>query len=100
MAASIMVDVLAFLGGGFLVAGTGSFLWMKKRKFDRTNSAGVEQHKSYGRKLAAGLLDKSLAGTSAIFLIAGIVFMAYGFEDSWGWMVLLPLYLLLLLGLW
>jgi hypothetical protein len=95
-----MVKVLALIGGGALVTGTGFFLWMKKRKFDRTNSVGVEQFESYSRKLAATFLDRCLGGLSAIFLIGGTVFLAYGFEDSWGWIVLLPLYFVLLIGIW
>ena len=94
-----MVKVLALIGGGSLVAGTSFYLWMKKRRFDRMNSAGVEQFESYSGKLAAVFLDKVLAGLSALCLIGGAVFLAYGFEDSWGWIVLLPLYVVLLVGI-
>jgi hypothetical protein len=78
-----MVNSLTLIGSGLLVAGTAFLLLMKKRRFDRTNSTGVEQLESYARKLEAVLLDKSLVGLSAICIIGGAVFLAYRFEDTW-----------------
>jgi len=95
-----MVKVLALIGSGALIAGTGLYFWVKKRKFDRTNTAGVEQFASFSGKLGATFVDKFLAGLSAFCIFAGAIFMAFGFEDSWGWIVLLPIYFVLLIGIW
>jgi len=95
-----MTNVLALIGAGLLIAGIAFLFWLRKRKFDRTNSSGIEQFDSYGHKLAALFLDKCLVGVSALGVIGGVIFLAYGFEDSWGWLVLLPLYFILLFGIW
>jgi hypothetical protein len=95
-----MNDVLTLIGGGLLVPGAVLFLWMKKRKFDRTNSAGVEQFGSFSGKLASVFWDKCLAGLSAICLIGGAVFLAYANLDTWGRIVPLPFLLVILFGFW
>ena len=92
-----MIDGFVLSGVGLLIAGTGFFLWMKKRKFDRTNPAGVEQFPRFGRKLAAVSADKVLAIMSIVSLSAGTLILAQRFEDTWGWIVLLPVYAALLL---
>jgi hypothetical protein len=76
-------------------------LWRRKRKFDRTNAYGVEQFSSYWGKLGATTKDRFLGLSSLIFLSVGVLILAYRFEDSWGWVVMLPVYvsvLFLLVG--
>ena len=80
------------LGIALLVIGFGLVLWKKKRKFDRTNTAGIEQFRSFGTKIGAILFDGIFGWMGLISLFAGVVILAIQFEDSWGWIVLLPLF--------
>lgn len=68
----------------------------RKRRFDRTNEAGVERFSSYGQKLRSKAWDAFLGGASIAFGIAGILILAYQYQDSWGWIVLLPALLIAL----
>jgi hypothetical protein len=54
----------------------------------------LEQFPSYRRKLGATVLDRLVGFGSLGLLTVGILFLAFRFQDSWGWAVLLPVYLL------
>ena len=85
------------VGVGLVIAGVGLLLWRKKRKFDRTNRAGIEQFHSFGVKIRARLLDGVLTWLSLICLFSGLLSLSLQFESSWGWVVLIPVYAVLLL---
>ncbi len=81
-----------------IVGGLFGF-WMRKRKFDRSNPSGIEQFPSYLRKLVAKFNDFLLGFFSVGLIGIGIVLLANYYESSWGWLVLVPLYLVALFGL-
>jgi cytochrome c biogenesis protein CcdA len=85
-------------GGAVVLLGVILFFWRNKRKFDRTNPAGIEQFSSYGGKLAARLWDSIIWVSAFMSLTGGVLFLANVHESTWGWIVLLPCYALLLFG--
>lgn len=90
----------ADLMGVVLVAiGAGLGLKRRKRKFDRTNEFGVERFRSYGGKLRSRFKDGFLGFTSIFVLAAGILILAFEHQDSWGWIVLLPVCVFMLFAL-
>lgn len=93
MASSVdMIGIAAALLGAIL------FLWKNKRKFVRTNAVGVEQFSSYGRKVAARIGDSTIWLLAFFSLTGGILTLALEHQSTWGWIVLLPCYALLLFG--
>ncbi len=86
------------VGGAVVILGVILFFWRSKRKFDRTNAAGIEQFSSYGGKVAARLWDWVLWTSAFMCLTGGVLYLANVHESTWGWIVLLPCYLLLILG--
>ena len=88
------------LTGAALVA-IGAGLWLKrrKRKFDRTNEFGVERFPSYGGKLRSRFKDGFLGFASVFGLAAGILILAFEHQDSWGWIVVLPVCVFMLFAL-
>lgn len=85
-----------FIGVIFLALGVALTLARRKRRFDRTNQFGVEQFPSYWSKLGANLKDGLLRFVSLLILSAGLVILGFQFEDSWGWIVTLPVYAFML----
>ena len=75
-----------------LIVGTVFYLWRKKRKSDRTNASGIEQFRSFGNKMSGVFFDGLIGWVALICHCAGILILAMQFQDSWGWMVLLPVY--------
>jgi len=71
------IDAMS-LGLVLAIAGTGLFLWREKRKYDRTNMAGVEQFRSFVGKLAATSIDELLRWSALALLIAGLFMLAFG----------------------
>ena len=82
-----------YTGTALVVLGALLAFWKRKRKFERTNQFGVEQFPSYRRKLTATAMDRLVGFGSFGLLTAGILFLAFRYEDTWGWAVLLPVYL-------
>lgn len=64
---------------GFLLAaaGIGLGFWRQKRKFDRTNSSGVEQFRSFWRKMLSTMFDDLLSWVSIASLFIGLFIMAF-----------------------
>lgn len=85
-----------YLGMLLLTLGAALTLVRRKRRFDRTNQFGVEQFSSYWLKLGVNTKDGALRYISLILLTAGIVILGFRFEDSWGWIVTLPVYAFML----
>lgn len=83
--------------GWFLLAlGSALVLIRRKRRFDRTNLFGVEQFSSYWAKLSANIKDGLLRFLALFLVSAGLVILGFQFEDSWGWLVTLPVYVFML----
>jgi hypothetical protein len=82
-----------------LLLALGAFLTLVRRKhrFDRTNQFGVEKFSSYWVKLGVNIKDDALRYISLILLTSGSVILGFRFEDSWGWIVTLPVYAFMLL---
>ena len=94
-----MLSVEDIVGISVVLAGGILFLWRNKRKFERTNAAGIEQFASYGGKVASLLWDSILWLSAFVSVTGGVLFLANVHESTWGWIVLLPCYALLLFGL-
>lgn len=87
----------AALGIVMLVIGLVLVLWKKKRKFERTNSAGIEQFQSFGGKLTATAFDGVLSWLSLSSLFVGLLILAMQYSETWGWIVLIPVCVVLLI---
>jgi hypothetical protein len=85
-----------YIGMLLLALGVALTLARRKRRFDRTNPFGVEQFSSYWGKLSANIKDGLLRYLALIFFSAGFVILGFRFEDSWGWIITLPVYLYML----
>ena len=85
-----------FIGVIFLALGVALTLARRKRRFDRTNQFGIEQFPNYWSKLRSNLKDGLLRFVSLLILSAGLVILGFRFEDSWGWIVTLPVYAFML----
>ena len=57
--------------------GTGLVLWNQKRKFDRTNRYGVEQFRSFGRKVVATAFDEILSWVAIGSLVVGLFILTF-----------------------
>ena len=68
----------------------GLHFWRKKKAFDNP------RYPSYWRHLSAKMLDKLYNFLSLISLISGILVFATAYQDSWGSLVLLPIYAVML----
>lgn len=79
-----------YIGAVLLVIGAILGFKRRKRRFDRTNEFGVERFQSYGGKLRARFKDGLLGFTSICLLFSGVLILAIQYQDSWGWIVLLP----------
>ena len=86
----------AGLGAVIFLIGAFLYFWNKKRIFDRTNQYGVEQFSGFWGKLVAKAKDKLIFGIAITLLIGGLLTVASAYEATWGWIVLLPVYLFLL----
>jgi hypothetical protein len=86
---------------GVVLVAIGAGLWFKrrKRKFDRTNEFGVERFRSYGGKLRSRFKDGFLGFASISLFAAGVLLLAFEHQDSWGWIVVLPVCVFMLFAL-
>ena len=85
-----------YIGAILVAIGALLTLWRRKRKFDRTNPYGIEQFSDFWGKLGARTKDWLLRLGSIVLLSAGVLMLAFRYEDSWGWVVLLPVYAFML----
>ncbi len=84
----------------FMALGSWMAFRQKSREHRRLNQLGVEVFPNYVAKLRA-----KTAGAASWLLVAilgttGVVLLAVQYESTWGRLVLLPLYGLLLYGMW
>ena len=85
-----------YIGALLLALGMALTLARRKRRFDRTNQFGVERFPSYWAKLSTNIKDGLIRFISLLLLSAGLVIFGFRFEDSWGWIVTLPVYAFML----
>ena len=83
---SDIIGVMLLGVGGAVIFG------LKKKQFNRTNHYGVQQYPSYWAKLAALIKEKLLTGAAVLSICAGITLLAFTHVESWGWIVVLPIY--------
>lgn len=79
------------LGVAALIVGSILYLWRRKRQFDRTNTAGIEQFDSYAGKVSTRVVDGIIWLTAVGSLMTGVIVLAVAHNSTWGWVVLLPL---------
>ena len=79
---------------GLVLLGIGGIVIfrLKKKRFNRTNHYGVQQYSSYWAKLAALIKEKLLTGAAVLSICSGITLLAFNHVESWGWIVVLPVY--------
>ena len=78
------------MGVALVAIGAALGLKKRKRKFDRTNEFGVERFRSYGGKLRSRFKDGFFGFASISLFAAGVLLLAFEHQDSWGWIVVLP----------
>ena len=78
------------MGVALVAIGAALGLKKRKRKFDRTNEFGVERFRSYGGKSRSRFKDGVLGFASISLFAAGVLLLAFEHQDSWGWIVVLP----------
>jgi hypothetical protein len=96
-----MVWGAEYVGSLLLVLGVALMLARRKRRFDRTNQFGVEQFPSYWKKLGTDFKDGLQRYAALLLVFGGVLILAFRYEDSWGWIVTIPVYaymLFLVLG--
>lgn len=96
-----MEQHLGYLGATFLLVSGAIAWWRRKRIFNRTNQYGVERFPSFAAKTGARLKEGIATIAALLFCMVGVLLLAIEFQDSWGWIVLLPVLawmLFLLLG--
>jgi hypothetical protein len=84
------------IGIALLALGTAVAVFVKGAQFRRTNKYGVERFPTFGAKLRVRLGGYMLIGCSAILLTVGTLILASNHIDSWGWIVMAPVVLLML----
>ena len=87
------------MGVALVAIGAALGLKKRKRKFDRTNEFGVERFRSYGGKLRSRFKDGVFGFTSISLFAAGVLLLAFEHQDSWGWIVVLPVCVFMLFAL-
>ena len=93
-----MIYAADIAGVAFAILGAILVLWRNKRKFDRTNEAGIERFASYADKLGATAGDLAIAALAFIVLTASVIGLAYAHLDTWGWIILGPFYAWVVVG--
>lgn len=76
-----------------LLVGIALQIATRKRRFERTNQFGVERFPNYGAKLRERAMDGTLRFLSLVMLTTGLLMLGFRYEDSWGWVITLPVYL-------
>ena len=76
-----------------LLVGIALQIANRKRRFERTNQFGVERFPNYGAKLRERAMDGTLRFLSLVMLTTGLLMLGFRYEDSWGWVITLPVYL-------
>ena len=88
-----MNDVIAT---ALVVIGVACLIARGKRRFERINKYGVERFRSFVARLRGRTGDRVLAGLGMVLMAAGTIAMANNHIDSWGWIVMLPVSVIML----
>ena len=73
------------IAGGIAIAiGVLLYFFRNKRKFDRTNTAGIEQFKSYSGKLSARIGDIAILFAAMFSALVGTALIVHSHQDTWG----------------
>jgi len=94
-----MPELEDIYGVTLLGVGTVLYLWRNKRKFDRTNAAGIERFDGYAGKLSARTADAFLWLLAVSSLMTGAIVLAIAHNSTWGWMVILPVAWVMIFGI-
>jgi hypothetical protein len=86
----------AYIGATLCVTGVAFLWWRKKRVFDRTNRFGFEEFPSFWGKQRSKAKDFATHVLGLILLMFGTFAIGIAFEDSWGWVITIPFYLIIL----
>ena len=89
---SLTTDLIGLV---LLTLGAAIIFAVRRARFQRTNTYGVERFPTFGAKLRAQLGSHILFGSIVMFA-AGTITLASGHMDSWGWIVMAPVGLLML----
>lgn len=83
---------------GIVLLGIGAWLtyWKRRRAFERINKYGAQRYPSYWRKFLSLSNDTLIGAGAFVLLTAGALTIAYQYQDSWGGVILLPVYLYML----
>ena len=88
-----MTDLTAIL---LLVVGIAFLIITKQRRFDRINKYGVERFPSFLGRLLGRSVDHVLAGVGTVLMAAGTIALANNHFDTWGWIVMAPVVVVML----
>lgn len=88
----LMISANTLIGVILLAIGAVLAFLARKRRLDRTNRFGAEQFSSYLVKIRAQAVDGVINLAAILLLSGGVLILAFEFESSWGWIVLLPVY--------
>ena len=79
-----------------LLAGVWFGILMKQRRFKRTNEFGVERFPSFWAKLRQRSRDYILVGGCLFAFAVGVILLSSNHLEGGGWVVMLPVSLLML----
>ena len=71
-----------------LITGVLLLLWRGKRRFDRSNSVGVDQFNSYTGKVAASLVDRIMLSSGWVMIVGGISIVVFYDNSPESWLSL------------
>jgi hypothetical protein len=83
---------------GLILLGLGAIVALAVRRavHRRTNKYGVEGFHSFAAKLRAQFGDHISIGAAIVLLSAGAIVLALNHVDSWGWIVIAPVAVVML----
>jgi hypothetical protein len=87
------------VGAFSVLLGIALFVWKAMRRFDRINECGVERFSSYRRMILGRAGDAALWLLASTLTVGGFLAIAHHYEDTWGMLVLGPVYAWMLVGI-
>ena len=86
------MDIFSYCLIGF---GSLFIYWQRSRRYNRTNDFGVERLPGYFSYVTAKAGDAVLWALGHLAFLLGVFLLATYYQDSWGWVILIPTYALL-----
>jgi hypothetical protein len=91
------MDLTSDIAGMLLLAaGVWLGILAKRRRFNRTNELGVERFPSFWKKLRQRSQDYMLMAGFLLMVAIGVILLSSNHMDGGGWVVMLPMSLLML----